>query len=73
MKVDFPQPESAARPMTMGTTPSANAIWRVEGELTPRRLVGMKELVKAEAVAAARAQIVKESFMVERRRVESDK
>jgi len=69
MKVDFPQPESAARPMTMGVTPSANAIWREEVGLAPRRLVGMNELVKAEAVATARAPMVMERFMVERMRI----
>jgi len=62
MKVDFPQPESAARPMMMGVSPSFNA----SREELERRLVGMKEVVvKAEAVTAARAPTVIESFMVE--------
>ncbi len=58
MKVDLPQPESAARPMTMGVSPSFNAIWREDARRP--ELLGMK----AEAVAAARATMEMESFMV---------
>jgi hypothetical protein len=42
MKVDFPQPESAATPMMMGVTPSARAILRLLEEAGPATFLGMK-------------------------------
>ncbi len=59
MKVDLPHPESAARPMTMGVTPSGSA-WREDVDAARRPAGG----AKAEADAATRAPTVNESFMV---------
>jgi len=58
MKVDFPQPESAASPITMGVSPSFKAF--NEDDLVARRLAGMKAVV----VVATRAPAMIESFMV---------
>ena len=59
MKVDLPQPESAASPITMGVSPSFNAICNDE-DLVARRLDGMNAVV----VAAVRATATIESFMI---------
>jgi len=55
MKVDFPQPESAASPMTIGVSPS----FRAARADCPRRFEGVK-LVKA--LAEARRAAAKMAF-----------
>ena len=67
MKVDFPQPESAATPMTTGTCPFSSAMLRAEEEEgAPRRLAGRKaeEVEKAEAVAASKTVLIR-NFMLD--------
>jgi hypothetical protein len=65
IKVDFPQPESAATPMTMGVTPGSRAIWSLLEGLAARRLEGMKAVgAKADAEAAPKAK-ARDSFMVD--------
>src|SRR3569832_1793949 len=66
MKVDFPHPESAATPITMGVCPSAKAMFkRLWEEAEERRLVGTKaEGVKAVAEARGRATTLATNFMV---------
>jgi hypothetical protein len=65
MKVDFPQPESAATPMIMGATPSLRAMLRLLEEAGPRRVEGMKAVgLKAAAEAMEATKRVKLNFMV---------
>jgi hypothetical protein len=65
MKVDFPQPESAATPMMMGFSPSFKAMLRLEEEAGARKLAGMKaEGAKPWTETAARAVMDKKSFMI---------
>jgi hypothetical protein len=54
MKVDFPQPESAATPIIMGVCPGAKAIWRLLEEEGPAMFFGMK----AEGAKAATVPMV---------------
>ena len=63
MKVDFPQPESAATPMIRGATPSLRAMLRLLEEEGPRRVEGMKAGLKAAAEAMEAAKRVKLNFM----------
>ena len=65
MKVDFPHPESAATPMTMGVCPSFKAMLRLLEEAGARTLEPMKAVgAKAAAEAKEAAAKVKLNFMI---------
>jgi len=64
MKVDFPQPESAATPIITGVTPDSSAMSRAEVDWTLAPNLGMKAEEEKAAAVVKRVEAATMNFIL---------